>query len=148
MAKTGEWEIQDVANIPHTDNERASEVLLCTLFDNVMGINLGIFIRKATWYTFETTNYRTVQVPHVREFLVIRQTPRQSSYYHLTTVKGLTYGNWTDINKMLKDILENTEIDIMAELTHNRVYCEDMFTADYFYHTWLNYQKISIRDLL
>lgn len=148
MAKTGEWEIQDVANIPHTDNERASEILLCTLFDNVMGINLGIFIRKATWYTFETVHYRTIQVPHVREFLVIRQTPRQSSYYHLTTVKGLTYGNWTDINKMLKDILENTEIDIMAELTHNRVYCEDMFTADYFYHTWLNYQKISIRDLL
>lgn len=148
MAKTGEWEIQDVANIPHCDNEQSHESLVCSLFDNVMGINLGIFIRKAVWFTFETKDYRTIQVPHIREFLVIRQTAKQSSFYHLTNVKGLSYNYWTDINAMFKDILENCDINILSELQHNRVYCEDMFTADYFYHTYLNYQKVGIRDLL
>ena len=148
MAKTGEWEIQDVANIPHCDNEKASESLLCTMFDSVMGINLGIFIRKAIWYTFETKDYRTIQVPHIREFLVIRQTTKQSSYYHLTNVKGLGYNYWTDVGRMFKDIMENTDIDIISELGHNRVYSEDMFTADYFYHTYLSYTKTTIRDLL
>lgn len=148
MARTGEWEIQDVANIPHCDNERAHECLVCSMFDHVMGLNLGIFLRKSVWYTFETKNYATVQVPHVREFLVIRQTTKKSSYYHLTHVKGLSYGVWTNVSKMFKDILENIDIDIMSELEHNRVYCEDMFTADYFYNTYINYASTGIRDLL
>lgn len=148
MAKTGQWEIQDVANIPHVDNESSKETLLCTLFDHRMGINLGIFIRKSVWYTLETNNYMSEQKSHVREFLVIRQTSRESSYYHLTTVKGLSYGSWTSVNAMFKDILENTDIDIMSELMHNRVFCEDMFVADYFYHTYDNYLKLGVRDLL
>lgn len=148
MAKTGEWEIQDVANIPHTDNEIAKEKLLCSLFDNVMGINLGIFIRYAKWSTLEVVDSLYTEKYHVREFLVIRQTPNVSHYYHLTNVKDLSYGTWTDVNKMFKDILENCEIDILNELSMGRVYCEDMFTADYFYHTYLNYQKVSLRDLL
>lgn len=148
MAKTGEWEIQDVANIPHTDNELAKEALVCTMFDYVMGINLGIFLRKSTWYTFTNENFFYQKEAHTREFLVIRQTTKQSSYYHLTNVKGLKYNYWTDVNKMFRDIYDNTEIDIMSELIHNRVYCEDMFTADYFYHTYLNYTKMGVRDML
>lgn len=148
MAVRGSWEIEEVANIPHCDNERATETLLCTIFDSVMNINLGIFVRRATWYTFETQNYMTIQVPHIREFLVIRQTDRKSSYYHLTTVKDLTYGSWSDLPLMFKDIEENCDIDIVRELKMGRVYCEDSFTGDYFYHSYVAYMKVSTRDLL
>lgn len=148
MAKTGEWEIQDVANIPHVDNEIAKEKMVCSLFDNVMGINLGIYLRNAKWTTFDVQDGIYIEVPHQRQFLVIRQTTKQSSFYHLTNVKALTYNCWTDVNAMFKDILDNTEIDIMSELQHNRVYCEDMFTADYFYHTFINYRNLGVRDLL
>lgn len=148
MAVTGEWDIPDVANIPHTDNEHATEKLLCSMFDYVMGINLGIFVRKSTWYTYETQNYVTVSVPHVREFLVIRQTPRQHSHYHLSNVKGLKYSSWTNTSEMFRDIKDRCRIDIMDELRHNRVYSEDCFVADYFAHTYENYLQMSVRDLL
>lgn len=148
MAKTGEWEIQDVANIPHTDNEVATEKMLCSMFDSVMGINLGIFIRHAVWTTLEVVNGIYTSTPHAREFLVIRQTDKQSHYYHLTNVKDLTYSSWNDLPMMFKDIAENCEIDIMRELKMGRVYCEDSFTGDYFYHTYVQYMKVSTRDLL
>ena len=148
MAKTGEWEIQDVANIPHCENEVADEKLLCSMLDYVQNINLGIFLRRARWFTLENKNGIYVSTPHEREFLVIRQTPKISSYYHLTNVKDLSYNTWTDLYKMWKDILENTEIDIQNELIMGRVYSEDNFTADYFYHAYLSYCKPSIRDLL
>lgn len=144
----GEYEIDPVAEIPHTDNERAHETLLCTFFDNVMGINLGIFIRRAVWYSFETDNYRTIQKPNVREFLVIRQTEKTSSYYHLSNVKTLQYNTWTNMDKMFKDIEDNVGININDELLHNRVFSENMFTADYFYHTYDFYRKLGMRDLL
>lgn len=148
MAKTGEWEIQDVANIPHTDNEEATEKLLCSMFDYVMGINLGIFLRYAKWTTLIKIDGIYTEEKHVRQFLVIRQTPKQSHYYHLTNVKDLSYHTWSDLQLMWKDIEENCEIDILNELKMGRVYCEDMFCADYFYHTYLNYLKTSVRDLL
>lgn len=148
MAKTGEWEIQDVANIPHTDNEIAKETLLCSMLDAVMGINLGIFIRYSIWHTLEVVDGIYVTKPHAREFLVIRQTEKQSHHYHLTTVKDLTYGSWCDLPMMWKNIAENVDIDIVNELRMGRVYCEDSFTADYFYHTYLAYSKVSTRDLL
>lgn len=144
----GEYEIDPVAEIPHTDNERAHETLLCTFFDNVMGINLGIFLRRAVWYSFESDNYRTVQKPNVREFLVIRQTEKTSSYYHLSNVKTLQYNTWTNMDKMFKDIEDNVGININDELLHNRVFSENMFTADYFYHTYDFYRKLGMRDLL
>ena len=148
MAKTGEWEIQDVANIPHTDNELAVEKMLCSLFDSQMGLNLGIFLRRSQWKTYNIVEGIYTEQQHEREFLVIRQTPKVSSYYHLTTVKDLSYGTWTNWSDMVKDILENTQIDILNELKMGRVFCEDMFCADYFYHTYLNYQKVGLRDLL
>lgn len=148
MAKTGEWEIQDVANIPHTDNELAVEKMLCSLFDSQMGLNLGIFLRRSQWKTYNIVEGIYTEQQHEREFLVIRQTPKVSSYYHLTTVKDLSYGTWTNWGDMVKDILENTQIDILNELKMGRVFCEDMFCADYFYHTYLNYQKVGLRDLL
>ena len=148
MAKTGEWEIEEVANIPHAVNEQATEKLLCSIFDPIMNINLGIFIRYAKWVTLEVDNGLYVEKPHVREFLVIRQTDRRSNYYHLTTVKDLTYGSWSDLMMMFKDIEENCDIDILRELKMGRVYCEDSFTGDYFYHSYVSYMKVSTRDLL
>ena len=148
MAVTGEWELDPVAALPHTDNEHAHETLICTIFDSVQGINLGIFKRRAVWYTNEVEHFITVQKPHVREFLVIRQTNKTSHYYHLTNVKSLSYSVWTDIGTMFKDIKERCNIDILDELKHNRVYSENMFTADFFYHAYSYYAKISVRDLL
>ena len=148
MARTGEFEISPVANIPHVDNEIAKEKMLCSLFDNVMNINLGIFVRKAHWTTFTVVDGIYTTEDHYREFLVIRQTPKQSSFYHLTMVKDLSYGHWCDINMMFKDILDNTEIDIMTELKMGRIYAEDMFTADYFVNTYRQYLKVNIQDYL
>lgn len=148
MARTGEWEIEEVANIPHTDNEEATEKMLCSMWDSVMGINLGVFVRSAKWYTLEVVNGIYTRTPHAREFLVIRQTDKKSSYYHLTNIKDLTYSSWSDWTKMVKDITENTGIDILNELYMGRVYCENSFVADYFYHSYLSYMKTSVRDLL
>lgn len=148
MAKTGEWEIEEVANIPHCDNETATEKLLCSMFDNVMNINLGIFIRYAKWFTLDIKDGLYVETPHEREFLVIRQTDKKSNYYHLTNVKDLTYGSWNELSIMFKDIEENCDINILNELYMGRVYAEDSFTADYFYHTYTAYMRTSVRDLL
>lgn len=148
MAKTGEWEIQDVANIPHCNNEIAQEKLVCSMYDYVMRLTLGIFLRRSKWKTFDVVNGIYTEKIHTREFLVIRPTTRHSSYYHLTNAKDLKYTTWTDVQKMFKDILENDDIDIMNELIMGRVFSQDKFTADYFYHTYLNYCKVSMRDLL
>ena len=148
MARTGEWEIPDVANIPHADNEKATEELLCSMYDGVMNLNLGIFDRYATWYTLENQNGLLVEVPHEREFLVIRETNKTSSFYHLTKVKDLKYNTWSDVGKMFKDIAENCDIDIYDELQKGRVYCENSFVGDYFYNTYSNYLKVSTRELL
>ena len=148
MARTGEFEIQDVANIPHTDNEIASEKLLCSMYDHVMNLNLGIYLRNSTWQTYEIINGIYTTRKHNREFLVIRETTKQSSFYHLTRVKDLKYSTWTNVKDMFKDILENTDIDIINELKMGRVFAENMFTADYFFNTYINYQDVSLRDLL
>ena len=113
-----------------------------------MGINLGIFLRYSRWRTYDIVEGIYTEKFHEREFLVIRQTPKKSSYYHLTMVKDLSYSSWTSVAKMFKDILDKTEIDILNELDMGRVFAEDMFTADYFWHTYLNYQKVGLRDLL
>lgn len=149
MAVKGEWEIADVSAIPHTDNEEAREQMLCSLFDWVLGVNLGIFLRSAEWTTLETNEFGIMEAQkHYRQFLVIRETPKQSSYFHLTNVKDLTYSRLSSINTWLKEITEKTGIDIMNELNHGRVFAENSFTADYFIKTFQNYQQIGIRDLL
>lgn len=148
MAKTGEWEIQEVANIPHTDNEMAIEQMLCSMYDPVMGINLGIFVRYAKWYTLEVVDGLYEETPHEREFLVIRQTPQKSSYYHLTNIKDLTYTSWCDCMLMWRDIKDRIGIDIEYELQMGRVYCEDSFVGDYFYHTYIQFLNLDTRDLL
>lgn len=147
MAVSGGFELQDVGSIPYVKNEKANEKLLCTMFDAVMGCNLGFFLRTSTYYTTETREYFLREIPHHRQFLVIRQTPKTSSYYHLTTVKGLSYGNWTNIDAMFKDIKENTDIDIASEIQHNRAYVENMWTGDAFFKTYSKFKRLELTDL-
>ena len=148
MAQTGEWEIKDVANIPHTDNEWAKESMLCSMYDPVMNLTLGLYVRYARWVTLEVQDGIYYETPHEREFIVIRETTKRSSFYHLSTVKDLSYSTWSDLRKMFKDIEENVGIDIDKELMMGRVYCENSFVGDYFYHTYTQYQRTSLRDLL
>ena len=49
---------------------------------------------------------------------------------------------------MFKDIMEETEIDIIGELKMGRVYAENLFTADYFRKTYQNYLAVGVKDLL
>lgn len=147
MAVTGEWEMDDITCCPHVQNERATEKMVCTLYDTVMEINLGIFLRNVTYNTVEVRNHYQFEVPHQRQFLIVRETPKQSSYYHLTTVKGLTYNCWTNLKTMLKDIKDRCHIDIQNEFDHNRIYAESMDAADYFRKVWKSYMMTDPLDL-
>lgn len=148
MATTGEWEIEDVANIPHSDGEESKERLLCTIFDYNMKLNIGIFIRSANWKTYEVINGIYTEQKHQRQFLVIRETGRTSKYYHLSVVKDLTYTTWADIKLMLKNMIECTGIDLLNELKMGRVFAEDSSIADNFYNMWIEYSDMSLKDLL
>lgn len=148
MARTGEWEIEDVSQIPYTPGEEAREILLFSMWDYVMNINLGVFIRRSTWNTLENIHGIYKQVSHAREFLVIRQTTKISSFYHLTTVKDLKYNTWSDADKMMRDIKDNCDIDFLDEVDRGRVFAENMFTADYFIKSFVNYRCIKMSDML
>ena len=147
MAVSGEWELDDITCCPHVQNEKATEKLVCTLFDTVMETNLGIFLRNVTYKTVEIHDHYQIEVPHARQFLIVRETPKQSSYYHITTVKGLTYNCWTNLKAMLADIKERDHIDIQKEFDHNRIYAESMDAADYFRKVWKNYATQDPLDL-
>lgn len=147
MAVTGGYELEDVSSIPHVKNEKANEKLICTMFDPVMATNLGFYLRTAIWYTADTRNNILVEVPHRRQFIVIRQTPKMHKYYHLTTVKSLGHNCWTDINAMFKDIHERLHINIESEMQHTRVYVENVWTGDSFFKTYKRYKRLELEDL-
>ena len=148
MITEGFWEIPEVSDIICMPGEKAEEKLLFSAWDPEAEVNVCCFVRRATWVTIETKNYLTIQVPHLREFLVLRQCDKKSSYYHLTDIQDTSYNTWANISDMLDDIEDNTEIDFLKELSHRRVYCDTMFTADYFNHIWQYYNSLKVRDLL
>ena len=65
-------------------------------------------------------------------------------------------GNWKEAsNKAFRVILgdyvtveDGTGIDFEHELFMGRVFCDNMFTADYFNHCWIVYNKVTTRDML
>ena len=149
MILTGEWEIPPIDDIPTVTGEIANEKMLFTIFDPESDMTIGCFLRRTKWIDLVKNDCVYYNREHNREFLVIRQTPeRISSYYHLTTQKGLSYNLWHNIQDMLKDINENCGIDVMKELRMGRVFCDSMFTADYFNHAFMWYSTTKIRDLL
>lgn len=148
MITNGQWEIPEIDDIVTAPGERATEKLLFSAWDPEAEVNIGVYLRTATWYTVEVKNYVAQNVQHIRQFLVIRNNPKKSSYYHLTNVKDLKYSTWTNWRDMIKDIEECTSIDVEKELKMNRVYCDSMFTADFFNHIYLYYNQMKLRDLL
>lgn len=148
MAKTGEWEIPDVSDIPHTEGEVSDEKLLCTILDTDMELSLGIFVRYSTYYEMVNINGIYSGKAKHRSFLVIRETKRESKYFHLTTLKGLTYNCYMSWNKFITDIKDYTGIDIINELEHGRVYASGPFTADYFCGCVKSYNNLRLSDKL
>ena len=148
MITKGQWEIPEIDDIITAPGERATEKLLFSAWDPEAEVNIGVFLRTATWYTVEVKNFIAQNVKHVRQFLVVRNTPKKSSYYHLTNIKDLKYNTWTNWKDMMADIEENTGISMSKELKMNRVYCDNMFTADFFYHVFNYYSSLGLRDLL
>lgn len=148
MIAKGEWEIRDTSDIPEIKGEVIRERLLFSAYIDDLNTNIGCFVRTGTYITKEFKNYKYVDRKHVRQFLVIRETDKVSHYYHLTKDKDLSYSNWVDFNAMLRDIKENVDLDVWNEIKMNRVYCDNKFTADYFYKTIGIYTNVSTYELL
>ena len=148
MITQGEWEIPPIDDIITAPGERATETLLFSAWDPEAEVTIGVYIRTAIWYTLEKEEYIMKNKRHVRQFCVVRNNPKVSKSYHLTDIKDLSYGTWTNWTDMMKDIEENVDLDFMKELRMNRVYCDSMFTADFFNHVFQYYNKLSFRDLL
>lgn len=150
MIKTGQWEIPPTDDIPSAKNEVVKEKLLLTMLEPDTGITVGMFVRTARWSTLEldeiTQCYYTKE--HVRQFLVIKQVTFRSKYFHLTQDKSLDYHTYNDLGYMLEEILDTTGIDIQREIFMGRVFCDNMFTADYFNRCWQLYRAVSVRQML
>ena len=140
------WEMKITACIPYVQGEQANEKMICTMYDPLMGKNLGFFLRTVAIYQTEDLHGLKVPKTYHRQFIVVRQTNQVSSYYNLTTVKGLTRGNWNNINKMFKDIKENLDIDIEDEITHTRLFAENYETGDILFKLYDAYNRITFKD--
>ena len=147
----GQWEIPDTDDIPQIEGEKVTEQLLCTMFNPDVNAKIAIFVRYGEWISYNTNELGLV-VPeeNEREFLVIRRVNDdvRSSYYNLTSKKSLAQCDFHELNIMLKDILENTDIDVKTELMKGRVFASDPFVGDLFTQAWEFYNGTEVRDLL
>lgn len=150
MIRSGRWEIPETDDIPACKNEQIKEQLLFTIFEDQANVIVGCFLHRSKWYTIESDEKRFLyyRKAHRREFLVLRTIETKSNYFHLSTEKALNYHTYNDINLMLADIKEQTEIDFEHELYMGRVFCDNMFTADYFNNSWIRFGCVSARSLL
>lgn len=150
MIRTGQWEIPPTDDIPSVKGEKVKDKLLCSFFDPEANVIIGCFVRRTLWAELVTDPDTLIMCHkfHSREFLILRQVTKRSRYYHLTMDKSLDYHTYNDLGYFLNDIKENTEIDIEHELFMGRIFCDNMFTADYFNHIWQKYGGIKVRDML
>lgn len=151
MIRTGQWEIKPTDDVPAVKGEKVKESLLCTFrVPDADDVIIGCLIHRAVWSDIildeDTKIYH--EEPHVRQFLVLRQVERRSKYYHLTIDKSLDYHTYNDMAYFLSDIKDTTDIDIEHELFMGRIFCDNMFTADYFNHIWQYYGGVKVRDML
>lgn len=150
MITKGQWEIPPTDDIPHCETEVVKEKLLFSMLEPDTGVTVGMFLRTGKWNSLELDE--TVQCyyskSHIRQFLVIRQIPGRSKYFHLTTDKSLDYHTYNDMKLMINDILDQTGIDVERELFMGRCFCDNMFTADYFYRCYQLYHRQGVRDML
>ena len=150
MIKKGLWEIKKVDSIPAAPNSIIKEQLIFTIFEDQANVIVGCFLRREKWATLEVDPDILISKPvyHYREFLVLRTIERKSNYFHLSIEKSLSNHNYNDLNLMLQDIKEGCDIDFSRQLYSGRVFCDNMFTADYFYNSWVKFSRVSARDLL
>ena len=149
MIKSGEWEIPETDEIPSIPGSVIKEQLLFTIFDDAVNITIGCFLHKEKWSEM-VKNEALISIPehHYREFLVIRTVDRKSNYFHLSKEKSLRYSDYNDLDIMLNDIKEGTEIDFDDELYRGRVFCDNHFTGNYFTEAWIKFGRVSVQDLL
>lgn len=140
------WEMKTTTFIPHVQGEQIQEKLLCTIHDPIMNRNLGFFVRNSRNTVIMDVYGVKVPKTHLREFIVVRQTDRVSKNWNLTTLKGLRYNNWMSLDKMFKDIKEYTGIDIMDEVIHTRVFCENPETGDILFKLYDYYNRLTFKD--
>lgn len=150
MIRTGQWEIPEVSDIPSVVGEKVKDRLLFTIFDPDADITIGCFLRRALWVEIKNTpdDLTYYHEEHEREFLIVKTVDYKSNYFHLTDQKSLNYHTYNDISYMLRDIYEGTGIDVEHELYMGRIFCDNMFTADYFNHVWSYYGNMTPRKLL
>lgn len=150
MISTGQWEIPPTDDIPSVVGEIVKDRLLFSIYDPDADVTLGCFLRHSRWVTLEqepdTMLYYNKK--HEREFLIIRKIDYQSNYFHLSNQKSLNYHTYNDLGFFLRDIEEQTEIDVEHELFMGRIFCENMFTADYFNHAWNTFARRTPRQML
>ena len=150
MIRKGLWEIPKTDSIPTAPNEVVKERLLFSIYEDEANVLIGCFLRHSYWKTLELDPELLLhyEKKHIREFLVLRTIERKSNYFHLSIEKSLNYHTYNDLNIMLSDIKEQTDIDFDHELYMGRVFSDNMFTADYFYNSWLKFGRVSARGLL
>lgn len=150
MITKGQWEIPPTDDIPSVEGERVKDKLLCTFYEPETNITIGMFVRTSYWETLELDEITSCYYSksHTRQFLILKQIPGRSKYFHVTDQKSLDYHTYNDLTFMLKDIFEYTGIDVSRELFMGRVFCDNMFTADYFQRCWQLYGHPGLRAVL
>lgn len=150
MINKGQWEIPEVDDIPTVKGEICKDRLLFTIYEPEAEVIVGCFLRHSKWSTLEKNEDTLLyeQTIHHREFLILRTINYKSNYYHLSNQKSLNYHTYNDLDIMLNDIKENTDIDFEHELYMGRIFADNMFTADYFNHSWGFYGRVTPRALL
>ena len=152
MVTRGEFEIREVGDIPRVINEQVTEKLVFSAYDIDSKKLIHCYLRTAKWETLENETIKYVFKPklHVRQFLVLRtvDTDKKSKYYHLSKIKDLSYGTWSDWRRMIRDIKENLDLDVEQELYMGRVFCDNKKTAEYFEHIYVSMLAPQMRELL
>ena len=157
MIRTGQWEIPPTDSIPTVKGEKVKERLLCTFKDpasknehDIDEVIIGCLLHRAVWadIVLDEKTKLYYHKTHSREFLVLRQVDRRSKYFHLTNDKSLDYHTYNDMGYFLSDLKDLTDIDLEHELFMGRIFCDNMFTADYFNHIWQYYGGVKVRDML
>lgn len=148
MITQGAWEQAKLVKPPEVPSEEHTDTLLCSMNDPITGQTVGIFVRRAKWITSEDVFGLRKYHDHVREFLVVKLNSPISKSWHLTNIKDLSYNTYTNWQTMMDEIADDTDIDIIYELSMNRVYAENDEAGDRFNYCVKEYASKSIIELL
>ena len=150
MITRGEWERANLAEPPSYPDEHHTDKLLCSLNDPITGRTIGLYIRNVIYATpkADMCGLFATYTTHRRQFIIIKMDSDIHSHYHCTNIKDLTYSTYTNWEYMVDRILDETEIDIINELSMNRVYAESDEAGDRFFYCTKEYSGKDIIELL